>query len=715
VRERERRRQWALTAIEIERNERISSQFLNALTSTNWFHETISTYSDDYELVCPYYKLGCRASCRRASVAEHLRECTFAVEMVDQEQMDTGQYEVVCLFSKLGCRFSGNLASVKKHMLTCFQGGKSQELELEERRALKEHVIFECEEERMRRLHSPTSSRKLSVRQKLVPRYDAEEQALTHVDENHGKKDSTPACIDFPDSNTSRLDEYRDMCFSIHTVIQLQFQIVQRALHESALQLFLYARTINQNRRSAQDMLLIILNDAVSKVLPSSFVEAYGSHVSGLSTIASSDLDVVVCFKEDSVYRQSLVERRGVIPLLQTLAIYLPIVMSGSIRLEKLILHTKVPVLKAVATIWSTEENKYLEVMLDISLESPVHTGIATTELMCTLVNSIPPLGPAVYIIKEFLSKNGLGNSYLGGISTYGICLLTLLPILKRLRESKLKVDRLIESSIVSGGVKDSTRAAFQSNIHVTKRREWGHLIALKLLGVEESALPILETIFPLDERIIGEIIQETLEMLDDMLACKRGFSVRDGGFTFDLDTKKTDEAHPHANDPFVIEDPVDVMNNVARNAYNIQQLQVVCHDALEKIRQAAVRPRTRQKHNVDVCTICYLVTSADKDSASSIVSSPSSNYLSDPSTMREKVLRYQHAVSSRKPVRSRTICSCVNSGSSLGRNSFALKPSKLDENSNNAEGSLLYEVSNTLLLLLLSLTYNIVCVTLFV
>ena len=56
--ERTRRRQWALDAIEQERNDRISSQFLNGLTATNWFHETISTYQDDYELVCPYYKLG---------------------------------------------------------------------------------------------------------------------------------------------------------------------------------------------------------------------------------------------------------------------------------------------------------------------------------------------------------------------------------------------------------------------------------------------------------------------------------------------------------------------------------------------------------------------------------------------------------------------------------------------------------------------------------
>ena len=72
--ERSRRRQWALDAIEMERNDRISSQFLNSLTATNWFNETISTYSDDYELVCPYYKLGKNGSSsyyRHISLSSH--------------------------------------------------------------------------------------------------------------------------------------------------------------------------------------------------------------------------------------------------------------------------------------------------------------------------------------------------------------------------------------------------------------------------------------------------------------------------------------------------------------------------------------------------------------------------------------------------------------------------------------------------------------------
>lgn len=111
--------------------------------------------------VCPYYKLGCRVSCRRSSVAGHLKACTYAVEMAGAaEAWDSGRDEVVCLYSKFGCTFSGTLCDVKEHILNCSQRGLTQLEEMEERRVLKKHVIEECEEERIRRLLSPTNRRR---------------------------------------------------------------------------------------------------------------------------------------------------------------------------------------------------------------------------------------------------------------------------------------------------------------------------------------------------------------------------------------------------------------------------------------------------------------------------------------------------------------------------------------------------------------------------
>ena len=101
--ERQARRRWAINAIEQEKAERISAQFLLTLSSTNWFNETITAYHEDYELVCPYYKLGCRVSCRRGNIEKHLKRCRFALELKDQGLPEiVGGYEVVCPNSILG-------------------------------------------------------------------------------------------------------------------------------------------------------------------------------------------------------------------------------------------------------------------------------------------------------------------------------------------------------------------------------------------------------------------------------------------------------------------------------------------------------------------------------------------------------------------------------------------------------------------------------------
>ena len=67
------------------------------------------------------------------------------------------------------------------------------------------------------------------------------------------------------------------------------------------------------------------------------------------------------------------------------------------------------------------------------------------------------------------------------------------------------------------------------------------------------------------DGCIIGEVVQETLELLEGLDAGMQGFSVRNGGFSFDLQTNIESSQHPPWSHYFVIEDPIDINNNVAR------------------------------------------------------------------------------------------------------------------------------------------------------
>lgn len=104
---------------------------------------------------------------------------------------------------------------------------------------------------------------------------------------------------------------------------------------------------------------MLLLNAGVQRIWPAAFIEIYGSYVTKLSSGSSSDLDLVVCFGDSnscaysnvisgsiegssqtssSPFSQKIKDRdqgvsnligvRGVIPLLQTLAEYLPTEMG---------------------------------------------------------------------------------------------------------------------------------------------------------------------------------------------------------------------------------------------------------------------------------------------------------------------------------------------------------------------------------------------------
>jgi hypothetical protein len=141
-RERQARRQWAIEAIEKEKNDRISAQFLSNLTSTNWFNDAITAYHEDYELVCPYYKLGCKVYCRRSTVQQHLKKCRFAIEYTTTSQpaSDENSYEVVCPNSILGCTYTGCLKDLTKHLTECTFLGRTVQQEREERQQMMKHV-----------------------------------------------------------------------------------------------------------------------------------------------------------------------------------------------------------------------------------------------------------------------------------------------------------------------------------------------------------------------------------------------------------------------------------------------------------------------------------------------------------------------------------------------------------------------------------------------
>ncbi len=79
----------------------------------------------------------------------------------------------------------------------------------------------------------------------------------------------------------------------------------------------------------------------------------------------------------------------------------------------------------------------------------------------------------------------------------------------------------------------------------------------------------------------------------------RHGYSARDGGFRFDVSSGEGRPSHPQAGDPLLVEDPVDVFNNVARNCFRASLVQRAFFDAYERLKGEAVRhhrhsPRVR-------------------------------------------------------------------------------------------------------------------------
>lgn len=76
------------------------------------------------------------------------------------------------------------------------------------------------------------------------------------------------------------------------------------------------------------------------------------------------------------------------------------------------------------------------------------------------------------------------------------------------------------------------------------------------------------------------------------MVCGKHGFSVRDGGFRFDVDAGTGLPPHPQAHDPLVIEDPVNMINNIASTCYKAQSVQRAFVEAANRLQAVSVRHR---------------------------------------------------------------------------------------------------------------------------
>lgn len=147
--------------------------------------------------------------------------------------------------------------------------------------------------------------------------------------------------------------------------------------------------------------------------------------MSGLS-LPSSDLDLVICLpkvhKEAGPEAAGFLEGRNAIKETwqQNLARCLSKETWVDVASIKVISNTAVPVIK-----FKTQSPNGYSVPLDVSFEGIVHQGLEANKLCVSLMNELLCLRPIVLVLKQFLSRRGLCESYTGGLSSYALLLMT--------------------------------------------------------------------------------------------------------------------------------------------------------------------------------------------------------------------------------------------------------------------------------------------------
>ncbi|CAM9176973.1 unnamed protein product [Chrysoparadoxa australica] len=576
AKERKVRREWAVHAIEEEQRRRVSQDFLTAMATTAWFTDTISGFCEDYEVVCPYSHLGCRHICLRNELEKHLKLCEMTQEPEDgADPFDAEGYEVMCPNAVLGCDHTCLRQELEGHLTTCRFVGPGKQEEQDERDRNYQMVKVQAEEERARRV---------------------EEQQETQTE-----------------GHTAVL----------HTFLEGQLRRAMDVLDKEMMELVASCKEVRRKRSDALRQVMSEVKASAAALIQGACVVPYGSIASGLMT-PHSDVDLVICCPEASSSEDSAITEH--LEQLKAVAAHLH-EHSPSIKVLMVLEHSRVPIIKAVATVGSTS------FPVDISMDAPMHTGIATSAFVAYLSERLPALAPLVIVLKHILQRAGLNDPYNGGLSSYALVLMVVYMLLQ---QGSTGDDSTWTEALGTGPYWDMVAAECQVAGH--HRSKGGHEMQQVWRGARVGRAILMQEFFANAEHSrdlehseknpkagpqinhvspsqppppfpkatattanakakakaeplpsLGKLLVNFLHLFGhEFEARQEGLSVRGGGFRFRCNGWPP---HPQAADPVVIEDPLDPhYNNAGRSSYRIGAAQRAMADALARLKSAMAR-----------------------------------------------------------------------------------------------------------------------------
>lgn len=252
----------------------------------------------------------------------------------------------------------------------------------------------------------------------------------------------------------------------------------------------------------------------------------------------------------------------------------------------KTIPHAAIPIITLITT-------PPYNVRLDISFEGPGHNGLATNDVVLSLIHEFPPLAPIMLVLKSFAIDRGFAISYSGGLSSYAL----LLMVARYLQE---------HSDAMSSGFEHAS-AAVQHSITAQSCSDFGMMLMgfLDFYGnrfdPRTTGISVATRCFLNREHTFATPAKDSPRnhqqyYIDDTaISDGRHTMMQHGhwqmpqqspGQTANLlsspgsrrygnrSSHGVDQTHdPHKFDPVFIEDPLQPSNNVGRNCFRIMQI----------------------------------------------------------------------------------------------------------------------------------------------
>ena len=84
------------------------------------------------------------------------------------------------------------------------------------------------------------------------------------------------------------------------------------------------------------------------------------------------------------------------------------------LTINKVLLHTRVPLIKAEAhrSLRTAAGGEWGAVAVDISIDSPAHSGLAASAMISTILTAFPGIGPVASIVKHYLKNKVCRKPY---------------------------------------------------------------------------------------------------------------------------------------------------------------------------------------------------------------------------------------------------------------------------------------------------------------